>query len=76
MGQFFTHRFSTRDGMVESICHGCFQTVGTAIQQAHVEAAEQRHACDPEQRLRFELRTEAANYGQFSPEPPKNPDAQ
>jgi len=76
MGRFFTQRLNNRDGMVESICHGCFKTIGTAIDEADVEAAEQRHACDPEQKLRFELRTEAANYGQFSPEPPKNPNAQ
>jgi hypothetical protein len=45
---------------MDSICHRCFATVATATVEDDLEAAEHRHTCDPEIKLRFDLLSEAA----------------
>jgi len=59
MDRAFTHRFNSGDGTVDSICHRCFRTVATATREADLQTAEQKHACAPEDKLRFELIAEA-----------------
>ncbi|WP_109486888.1 hypothetical protein [Occallatibacter savannae] len=60
MDRAFTHRFNTGDGTVDSICHRCFHTVAIASRESDLQTLEQKHVCDPEDKLRFELIAEAA----------------
>lgn len=60
MEQGFTHRLNRAAGTMDSICHRCFATVATATVEDDLEAAEHRHTCDPEIKLRFDLLSEAA----------------
>lgn len=55
----FSHRFNL-DGSIDSICHRCFATIGTAFQEADLERLEEVHACNPEEELRFHLMAEEA----------------
>lgn len=60
MNHGFSHRFNAGDGTVDSICHRCFKTVAIATREADLEIPEQKHTCDPEAELRYDLRAEAA----------------
>jgi hypothetical protein len=55
MCRSFSHRFNGRIDIVDSICRDCFRTVATATQAANLKEAEERHSCEPEDRLRLEL---------------------
>ena len=63
MGHAFTHRFNRNGDTVDSICHVCFRTVGTATREADLETLEQRHACSPDDELRFNVLSEARKLG-------------
>lgn len=41
----YAHRYN-RDGTTDSICKECFITVATAIWEADLERAEQKHLCE------------------------------
>ena len=59
----FTHRFNHKESTVDSICHVCFRTVGTATREADLEPLEQRHACSPDDELGFNVLSEARKLG-------------
>ena len=63
----YTHRFNRNGDTVDSICHDCFRTVGTATREADLEVLEQRHTCSPDDQLRFNPLSEAIKLG-----PPSN----
>jgi hypothetical protein len=42
----FAHR-TNRDGIHDSICRGCFQTVASAINEPELAQDELVHVCDP-----------------------------
>ena len=66
----FPHR-SNKDGTIDSICPGCFVTVGTATWEADLENLEPDHICDPEKVRHFQReRKLPPKVGNWNP--PKN----
>ena len=57
MDSAYSHRFKP-DGTIESICHRCFMTIGIVTREADLEMVEHKHICNPEEKLRSDLRVE------------------
>lgn len=55
----FSHRFKA-NGSIDSICHRCFATVGTAFEAADLERIEDRHTCIPSEQSRYDVMLEEA----------------
>ena len=55
----FSHRVN-RGGSIDSICHTCFMTIGTATGESELESMENAHSCNPNETLRREVLAEEA----------------